>query len=134
MLEIITNPNTWPSPAAASLDVLKKVGQIAARPIDSRGLGQRLQRDHEQNQVQTGMNELLQRADEPEVAMLGGRQVLAVMARGLEKAAVQDPTGVEDRVLFIEGLMYDHFWWQTFDDFKLRQADIAALRRYVPGY
>ena len=134
LLETLRTTEVWSTPATAGRDLLKKVGWYAVRPIDSRGLGQRLTENHDDNEVQSGLDELSRRGNEPEIALLGGRQILAIVARRMERDREEDPAGIEKQTLFLKTLMYDYFPQQSFDDFKLREADIASLRQQLPEY
>ncbi len=70
------------TPASVGLDIINKVCRTVVSPFDSRGLGERLARDHTANQIDVCLQEMTDRIDDREIVLLGAQHIVAVMARG----------------------------------------------------
>lgn len=70
------------APANIGLDIINKVRRSVASPFDSRGLGERLMREHTTHQIDASLQEMSARIHDREIVLLGARHIVAVMARG----------------------------------------------------
>ena len=113
---------------------LKKVGQLAFWPFDSRGLGERLEQNHDRNSINTSLGELALRPSDDEVALLDARQILSITAYGMSHAEEPSAIPPAEGTQIVKGLMREHFPDRRFDDFPLPENTIASLRSHVPEY